>query len=276
VNFPSAGPWASSRALTRCATLLPWSVTLTFEADSLTRGSGGLASCNPWIEPRTTPEFIGPTMPRTVGSEIPLACSVCAVWAVCWSSHTTSWTCVPFTPPALLKSLTASWIARSAPAPIDAWSPVKGPSAAIWTLSGLLAALPLVLPPPHAASPTLAMAARTRILDFAILVVDLLFLCRKPKFVRSLYTLGPRRATASRPPLTLSNSAREPAGRDGGPARPGPYPRRPPCCSSATTREASRRVSSREFLPLPAPRRAWAHRSSAPSPAGRGPRALRV
>src|SRR5256885_13478284 len=129
-------------------------------------------------------------MPRTVGSEIPLACSVCAVGAVCGSSHPTTCTCVPSTPPALLKSLTASWIARSAPAPIDAWSPVKGPSAAIWPLSGLLAALPLVLPPPHAASPTLAMAARTRILDFAILVVDLLFLCRRPKFVRSLYTLG--------------------------------------------------------------------------------------
>src|SRR6266576_6664597 len=270
MNFPSAGPWASSRALTRCATLLPWSVTLTFEADSLTNGSGGLALCRPWIEPRTTPEFIGPTMPRTVGSEIPLACSVCAVWAVCWSSHTTSCTCVPFTPPALLKSLTASWIARSAPAPIDAWSPVKGPSAAIWTLSGLLAAPPLVLPPPHAASPTLAMAARTRILGFAILVVDLLFLCRRPKFVRSLYTLGPRRATATQPPLTLSNSAREPAGRDGGPARPGPCPRRPPCCSSAATLAASRRAWSKGCPLGPAPRPASARRTTAPSREGRG------
>src|SRR6266550_5885653 len=254
-----------------CATLLPWSVTLTFEADSLTNGSGGLALCRPWIEPRTTPEFIGPTMPRTVGSEIPLACSVCAVWAVCWSSHTTSCTCVPFTPPALLKSLTASWIARSAPAPIDAWSPVKGPSAAIWTLSGLLAALPLVLPPPHAASPTLAMAARTRILGFAILPVDLLFLCRRPKIVRSLYTLGPPRATAARPPLTLSNSARGRAGRDNGPARPGPCPRRRPCCSSAARPGVSRRGSRRGCPRAPASRQASAHRTTAPSREARGP-----
>src|SRR5256714_15478946 len=188
MNFPSAGPWASSRALTRCATLLPLSVTLTFEADSLTNGSGGLALCRPWIEPRTTPEFIGPTMPRTVGSEIPLACSVCAVWAVCWSSHTTSCTCVPFTPPALLKSLTASWIARSAPAPIDASSPVNGPSAAIWTLSGLFVAAPPPVLPPHAANPTPAMATRTRILGCAILPVDLLFLRRRPKFRCALYT----------------------------------------------------------------------------------------
>src|SRR6266480_4631193 len=270
MNFPSAGPWASSRALTRCATLLPWSVTLTFEADSLTRGSGGLASCNPWIEPRTTPEFIGPTTPRTVGSEIPLACSVCAVWAVCWSSHIRSVTCVPFTPPALLKSSTASVIARRAPAPIDAWSPVNGPSAAIWTLSGLFAALPVVLPPPHAASPTLAMAARTRIFGFAILPVDLLFVCRRPKFVRSLYTLGPRRATAARRPLTLSNSACGAAGRDGGPAQPGPRPRPQWCCSSAATLVASRRAWSKGCPLGPAPRPASAHRTTAPSREGRG------
>src|SRR4029077_9423758 len=136
MNLASAGPWASSRALTRCATLLPESVTLTFEADSLTNGRGGVAACKPCPARSPTPEFIGPTLPSTVGSEMPCACNVCAVCALCWSSQTSSCTWVPFTPPALLKSLTASWIACSAPAPIDASSPVKGPSAAIWTLSG--------------------------------------------------------------------------------------------------------------------------------------------
>src|SRR5579864_271829 len=180
MNLPSAGPWASSRALTRCATLQPESVTLTLDADSLTKGSGGLAFCSPWTEPSTTPEFMGPTMPRTVGSEMPCACSVCAVWALCWSSHTSSWTDVPFTPPLLLKSFTASWMACNAPAPIDASSPVNGPSAAIFTVFGLFALLdplPLLLVPPQAASPMQANAAKTTNLGFTIVVVDLLFLC---------------------------------------------------------------------------------------------------
>src|SRR5438445_3962772 len=188
MNFASAGPWASSRALTRCATLQPESVTLTFEADSLTKGSGGLALCRPVTEPRPTPEFIGPTMPSTVGSEIPAAWRVWATCAECWSSQITSCTRVPLTPPAALKSLTASWIALSAPAPIDAWSPVNGPSAAIWTLSGLLVAAPPPVLPLHAASPMPAMAMRTRILGCAMLPVDLVFLRRRPKFRCALYT----------------------------------------------------------------------------------------
>src|SRR6202030_1872345 len=92
------------------------------------------------------------------------------------------WTWVPFTPPALLKSLTASWLAWSARAPIDASSPVKGPSAAIFTVSGLFAAAPLVLVPPHAASPPVPTAMRAIILGCDILPVDLLFLRRIPKF----------------------------------------------------------------------------------------------
>src|SRR2546421_696036 len=99
MNFASAGPWASSRALTRWATLQPESVTFTFAAASLTKGSGGPAPCRPQTQPQA--------------------------------------------PPVL---------------------------------------------PPHAASPTRAMAMRTRILGCAILPVDLLFLRRRPKFRCALYT----------------------------------------------------------------------------------------
>src|ERR1700738_4076902 len=198
MNLASAGPCWSSRALTRCATLFPCSVIVVFDADSVTNGRGGLAFCRPWIVPRATPEFIGPTLPSSGGLGIPTACRVAAVCGLWLSSQVTNWTLVPCTPPALLKSSTASWHDWSAPAPIEASSPVKGPSHAIRTLAGLLAAVPVVLLP-HAASPTLAIAARTRILGFTILPVDLLFLCRRPKFVRSLYTLGRRSATADRP-----------------------------------------------------------------------------
>ena len=47
MNFASAGPWASSLALTRWTTLQPDSLTLTADADSLTNGRGGLALLTP-------------------------------------------------------------------------------------------------------------------------------------------------------------------------------------------------------------------------------------